>query len=94
MGVTDFVETDEPPIEILEILPEVERVQIERLQAVRAARDGAAAERALGRLTELATTDANLVEPLVDCARALCTQGEIVEALRGVFGSYTETPRF
>ncbi len=39
-------------------------------------------------------TDANLVEPLVDCARALCTEGEIVEALRTVFGSYTETPRF
>jgi len=35
-----------------------------------------------------------LVEPLVDCARALCTEGEIVDALRTVFGSYTETPRF
>jgi hypothetical protein len=30
----------------------------------------------------------------VDCARALCTEGEIVDALRSVFGSYTETPRF
>jgi methylmalonyl-CoA mutase N-terminal domain/subunit len=94
VGVTDFVETDEPPIEILEILPEVERAQIERLRAIRDGRDALAAERALSRLIELATTDANLVEPLVDCARALCTQGEIVEALRGVFGSYTETPRF
>ena len=35
-----------------------------------------------------------LVEPLVDCARALCTEGEIIDALRAVFGSYTETPRF
>ena len=94
VGVTDFVESDESPIEILEILPEVERAQIERLRTIRAGRDGAAAERALNRLTELASTDANLVEPLVDCARALCSQGEIVEALRGVFGSYTETPRF
>jgi methylmalonyl-CoA mutase N-terminal domain/subunit len=94
VGVTDFVESDELPIEILEIGPEVERAQVERLGAIRGGRDGAAAERALGRLTELAATDENLVEPLVDCARALCTQGEIVEALRGVFGSYTETPRF
>jgi methylmalonyl-CoA mutase N-terminal domain/subunit len=31
---------------------------------------------------------------LVDCARAMCTEGEIVDALRGVFGEYTETPRF
>jgi methylmalonyl-CoA mutase N-terminal domain/subunit len=94
VGVTDFVESDELPVEILEIGPEVERTQIERIRAIRERRDGAAAEQALRRLTELATTDANLVEPLVDCARALCTQGEIVEALRGVFGSYTETPRF
>jgi methylmalonyl-CoA mutase N-terminal domain/subunit len=94
VGVTDFVEPEELPIETLEILPEVERAQIERLRAIRDGRDGAAAERALGRLTELAATDANLVEPLVDCAWALCSQGEIVEALRGVFGSYTETPRF
>ena len=53
-------------------------------------------QRRLVRLgfAELAATDANLVEPLVDCARALCTEGEIVDALRTVFGSYTETPRF
>ncbi|HJS27883.1 MAG TPA: methylmalonyl-CoA mutase family protein [Actinomycetota bacterium] len=94
VGVTDFVEQDDLPVETLEILPEVERAQVERLGAIRDRRDAAAAERTLRRLTELAATDANLVEPLVDCARALCTQGEIVEALRGVFGSYTETPRF
>jgi len=94
VGVTDFVESDELPIEILEIGPEVERAQVDRLRAIRDGRDGAEAERALRRLTELAETDANLVEPLIDCARALCTEGEIVEALRGVFGSYTETPRF
>jgi hypothetical protein len=30
----------------------------------------------------------------VDCARSLCTEGEIVSALIGVFGDYRETPRF
>jgi methylmalonyl-CoA mutase N-terminal domain/subunit len=94
IGVTDFVEAGEQPIEILEIPAEVEVEQIERVRAVRARRDGEAAERALARLAELAATDANLVEPLVDCARALCTEGEVIDALRGVFGSYTETPRF
>ena len=94
VGVTDFVEPEGQEVEILEIPPEVEVEQIERVRAVRERRDGAAAERALTRLAELAATDANLVEPMVDCARALCTEGEIIQALRGVFGSYTETPRF
>jgi methylmalonyl-CoA mutase N-terminal domain/subunit len=94
VGVTDFVEEGGLPVELLEIPPEVEVEQIGRVRAVRERRDPEAARAALDRLREVAATDANLIEPLVDCARALCTEGEIVEALRGVFGTYTETPRF
>jgi methylmalonyl-CoA mutase N-terminal domain/subunit len=38
--------------------------------------------------------DENLIPPMIDCARAYGTEGEIVGALRMVFGEYTETPRF
>ena len=94
VGVTDLVDEGERPIEILRISPEVEPRQIERVRAVRERRDQGAARAALDRLVELARADANLVLPLVDCAGALCTEGEIVDALRSVFGEYTETPRF
>jgi len=94
VGVTDHVESGDQPVEILEISHEVEPLQIRRVREVRQRRDAPAAQAALDRLEALAATDANLVEPLVDCARALCTEGEIVDALRRVFGSYTETPRF
>jgi methylmalonyl-CoA mutase N-terminal domain/subunit len=94
VGVTDHAESGDQPVEILEISHEVEPLQIRRVRDVRERRDAPAAQAALDRLEGLAATDANLVEPLVDCARALCTEGEIVEALRRVFGSYTETPRF
>ena len=39
-------------------------------------------------------TDANLVEPMLAAARAEATIGEICEALRSVWGSYTEPPAF
>ena len=94
VGVTDHVESGDQPVEILEISHEIEPLQIGRVREVRERRDAPAARAALARLEGLAATDANLVEPLVDCARALCTEGEIVDALRRVFGSYTETPRF
>jgi methylmalonyl-CoA mutase N-terminal domain/subunit len=94
VGVTDFVDEGEQPLELLEIPPKVEEQQIARVRAVRERRDASAATGALERLADLAMTDANLVEPLVDCARTLCTEGEIVDALRGVFGEYVETPRF
>ena len=38
--------------------------------------------------------DRNLMEPLLDCARAHCSEGEIVQSLQSVFGTYTETPVF
>ena len=94
VGVTDLVEEHEASMEILEIPAETEGEQIERVRAVRERRDPTAARAALDRLAALAATDANLVEPLVDCARALCSEGEIIDALRGVFGEYVETPRF
>jgi methylmalonyl-CoA mutase N-terminal domain/subunit len=94
VGVTDFVDEGEEPIETLIIGPDVERSQIERVRATRASRDEGAARSALGRLTELAGTRENLMPSIVDCARTRCTEGEIVGALRSVFGEYTETPRF
>ena len=51
-------------------------------------------EAALAELREAAAADRNLMEPLLDCARAHATEGEIVQSLQRVFGTYTETPVF
>jgi methylmalonyl-CoA mutase N-terminal domain/subunit len=34
------------------------------------------------------------MDALLDCARAHASEGEIVESLQAVFGTYTETPVF
>jgi len=88
------VDPDEGPIDILVIPPETEVRQVESVRAMRAGRDGERADRALQQLRAAAAGTDNLIPPLVDCARAYCTEGEIVGALREVFGEYTETPRF
>jgi methylmalonyl-CoA mutase cobalamin-binding domain/chain len=94
VGVTEFVEPDEPPIDTLVIPPEIEAEQVGRVREVRARRDAATADAALARLREVAGGEGNLMEPLIDCARAMCTEGEIVHALGAVFGDYVERPRF
>jgi methylmalonyl-CoA mutase N-terminal domain/subunit len=94
VGVNGYTVGDEPPIEILRIAPELERKQVGRVQAVRAGREGAIVESTLTALREAAAGDLNLMEPLLDCARVHCTEGEIVESLQRVFGTYTETPVF
>jgi methylmalonyl-CoA mutase, N-terminal domain len=94
VGVNRYQQADEQDTEILRIPVGLERKQIGRVQAVRAGRDTAAVEAALGELRAAAGGDRNLMEPLLDCARAHATEGEIITALQQVFGTYTETPVF
>ena len=94
VGVNGYTVGDEQPIELLKIAPELERKQIGRVQAVRASRDAEAVEGALTTLREAAAGDQNLMDPLIECARAHCSEGEIIESLQRVFGTYTETPVF
>jgi methylmalonyl-CoA mutase N-terminal domain/subunit len=94
VGVNAFEQEGEEPLELLRIDPALERKQIGRLQAVRAERDTAAVERALAQLRELAAGDTNLMPALLDAARAHASEGEIVESLQAVFGTYTEAPVF
>lgn len=95
VGVNDHTEGEDGELEILRIDPALERKQIGRVQAVRARRDGAAVERELAALREAAADDGhNLMPNLIECARVHATEGEIVEALQTVFGTYTETPVF
>jgi methylmalonyl-CoA mutase, N-terminal domain len=95
VGVNDYLEGDDGDTPILRIDPALERKQIGRLEAVRAARDSAAVERALTALCEAAVREeANLMPALVEAARAHASEGEIVGALQSVFGAYTETPVF
>jgi len=95
VGVNDYREGGDGELEILRIDPELERKQIGRVQAVRARRDAAAVERALADLKASAADDSqNLMPNLLACARVHASEGEIVEALQEVFGTYTETPVF
>jgi methylmalonyl-CoA mutase N-terminal domain/subunit len=95
VGVNSHVLEDEQPLPILRIDQSLERKQLDRLQSARAMRDGALVERTLAALREAAAQpDRNLMEPLLDCARACASEGEIVESLQQVFGDYTETPVF
>jgi methylmalonyl-CoA mutase, N-terminal domain len=95
VGVNRYVLADEQPIPTLRIDPALERKQIGRLAAARAKRDGAAVESALALLRQdAAHEDRNLMEPLLACARAHASEGEIVQSLQQVFGDYTETPVF
>jgi methylmalonyl-CoA mutase N-terminal domain/subunit len=95
VGVNRFTRTVQDPPEVLEIGPEVEERQRKAVAEVRANRDDAAAQEAINALRAVAGDEAqNSIPALVDAAKAYVTLGEMVEALRDVWGGYTEPPAF
>ncbi|GDY32390.1 acyl-CoA mutase large subunit family protein [Gandjariella thermophila] len=94
VGVNVATESGEDDLEILRISHEIEREQNRVLARRRAERDQAAVDRALAAMVEVARTDGNLIEPMLDAVRAEATLGEICDALRAEWGVYTEPARF
>ena len=95
VGVNEYVIEDEKiEIPILKIDPEVERIQVERLRALRARRDNDLVKRCLEALKKAAAGRDNLMPVIVEAARAYVTLGEMIEVLKGVFGEYKERPIF
>src|SRR5205823_5046307 len=92
VGVNDFVQADEPPIEILYIDESASETQLAKLEALRKTRNNDAVQRSLDRLRAAAKTRENLMPPILEAVRAYATVGEMCDALRDVWGEYEEVP--
>jgi methylmalonyl-CoA mutase N-terminal domain/subunit len=91
VGVNQYVAEKETPIPTMRIEPELERAQIERVRALRARRDSASAGAAVAEVERRARCGENLMPAIVSAVETLATVGEISDALRRVFGEYTES---
>jgi methylmalonyl-CoA mutase N-terminal domain/subunit len=91
VGVNEFALEDEKiEIPILKIEPRVEREQCEGIAKLRAKRDNNRVRQTLEALKKAAAGTENTMPRILDCARAYATEGEICDALKEVFGEYTE----
>src|SRR5258706_12939799 len=98
VGVNEYVEPNEKlEIPILYIGEEGEEEQKRSIAEVKRTRHDRAATDPLRALTAGARTkpgETNLMEKILDAARAYATEGEIRGAMREVFGDYTESAEF
>jgi len=96
IGVNKYVEsTEHPDIEIHPYDPTTETRQIQRLQRVRRARNNAKVQQLLEQLVAVAKDDAQNVMPItIELVQQGASMGEIVERLKGLWGTYRETPVF
>jgi methylmalonyl-CoA mutase N-terminal domain/subunit len=95
VGVNAFTEVadgETPDVLVIDI--DVEHEQAERLRTLRESRDSTSVATRLDALKEVAAGSENTMPAIIDAVRARATEGEIVAALREVFGVYHETPVF
>ena len=90
VGVNRFQSNDQP-IELLQIDETAARHQEEKLAALRARRDNGRVQKSLDALRRAAESTENTMPFILDAVRAYASLGEIMDGLRSVFGTYQET---
>jgi methylmalonyl-CoA mutase N-terminal domain/subunit len=96
IGVNRYCEPDERfDVETHPYDPSTAQRQIERLQRVRRERDNAKVEALLARLVAVASDERENILPVtVELVAAGASMGDIVERLKGLWGTYRERPVF
>jgi methylmalonyl-CoA mutase N-terminal domain/subunit len=90
VGVNEFVSEDKEVKDILRLDPAIENRQKKKIEMLRTRRDNGKVESLLDDLREAARGSDNLMPFILKAVKAYATLGEIANALRDVFGEYTE----
>ncbi|HEY3123999.1 MAG TPA: methylmalonyl-CoA mutase family protein [Thermoanaerobaculia bacterium] len=90
VGVNDFTDAEEAPLEILYIDDSVEEEQKKAVRQLRRERDGKAVSSALHALRQACAGRQNVMPALIDAVKTYATVGEISDVMREVFATYEE----
>lgn len=88
VGVNALRTDEKPGIPLLQMDPEGEQRQRQRLATLRATRDATIWQEAMDDLEIAAREDRNLMPPLIEAVKARATLGEITNQLRVVYGAH------
>jgi methylmalonyl-CoA mutase N-terminal domain/subunit len=99
VGVNKYEGGGESAIPLLRVDDDVQKMQVTNLRRVKAQRDAARVGGALEAVRAAARSQAgdarsNLMPPIIDAAKAYCTQQEICDVLREVLGTYSDPAEF
>ncbi|MFM2387507.1 MAG: hypothetical protein RL660_2264 [Bacteroidota bacterium] len=88
VGVNKFVTEETTDTPVFKIDDSIRTLQSDKLTALRAKRDNAAASASLAKVVQAAKGTENLMPLVIEAVENYCTLGEISHALRGVFGEH------
>lgn len=88
VGVNKFISEDLTKIPGFKIDESIQKMQEDKLKALRSKRDNAAVSTCLQKITDAAHSTENLMPLVLDAVEHYATLGEIADTLRKVFGEY------
>ena len=88
VGVNDFVATNEEPLPIQEIDPNLESNQIKRLRRLKKKRNSKKVQTHLANLENATRENENLMPYIVEAVNEYCTIGEMISCLENVYGRF------
>jgi len=88
VGVNRFVQEEAPAENIFRVDDSIRKMQIDKINALKASRDNKAVQDALQRLSDAAKGDINLMPYILAAVESYATLGEIADTLRAIFGEY------
>ncbi|HEY3236649.1 MAG TPA: methylmalonyl-CoA mutase family protein, partial [Polyangiaceae bacterium] len=94
VGVNRYAQNEEQSIPLLRVDEQTQKTQILNLSRVKAERNKTQVQKALEEVRTAAQSERNLMPSVIGAAKAYCTLQEICDALRSVFGSYTDPGEF
>jgi methylmalonyl-CoA mutase, N-terminal domain len=96
VGVNKYVNETEPKnnIPLLKVDEGVQKLQVDNLTKVKAERSPLKVAACLHEVRKAAKDNTNLMPPIIEAAKAYCTQQEICDVLRDVMGTYTDPAEF
>ncbi len=88
VGVNEFTNVNEEPVDILKINPQIEAIKSERLKELRRRRENDRVKADLKKLEDAARADENVMPYIVEAVRDYATIGEMSSALEKLYGRF------
>jgi methylmalonyl-CoA mutase N-terminal domain/subunit len=94
VGVNKYQQEEQPDIPTLRIDEKIQKEQVESLARVKAERDDAAVAKALAAIADDCRADRNVMPGIIEAAKVYCTEQEICDVFREVYGQHQDRPEF
>ena len=94
VGVNKYEQDEQPDIPTLRVDQSIQKEQLESLEKVKAERDDTAVSGALAAIADACRGDRNVMPSIIDAAKAYCTEQEICDVFRDVYGQHQDRPEF